>query len=230
MFEVWSIALILANHVSLGVDVQQPGVSKITVLSVRVEPDHTPGLDFRLPAIRDERAVVERYRALDASADVLVLDRLEQLEEGSPFTGILVPAARAAMAEGTSGKTIEKVLDVIATGVGMPQFVNPDIMLKPPRPPKEPIINRQMQLGIVVQTIAITAVTLGAYWIGRMLFPEAVAKTMAFVTLSFSELLRAFTARSENYPILCKSSYFRFYKTGFFTRWVAGRFNVFRAV
>ena len=28
------------------------------------------------------------------------------------------------------------------------------------------------------------------------------AKTMAFVTLSFSELLRAFTARSENYPIL----------------------------
>ncbi|MCJ7568312.1 MAG: cation-translocating P-type ATPase C-terminal domain-containing protein, partial [Anaerolineales bacterium] len=27
------------------------------------------------------------------------------------------------------------------------------------------------------------------------------AKTMAFVTLSFSELLRAFTARSERYPL-----------------------------
>jgi len=89
----------------------------------------------------------------------------------------------------------------LALGV---EIGDPDIMLKPPRPPKEPIINRQMQVGILVQTIAITAVTLGAYWIGLQKFPQAeeFAKTMAFVTLSFSELLRAFTARSENYPIL----------------------------
>ena len=81
---------------------------------------------------------------------------------------------------------------------------DPDIMDKPPRPPTEPIINRQMLIGIVVQTIAITSITLLAYWIGLKTHPEAAefAKTMAFVTLSFSELLRAFTARSENYPIL----------------------------
>jgi P-type Ca2+ transporter type 2C len=78
---------------------------------------------------------------------------------------------------------------------------DPDIMEQPPRRPEEPIINRQMISGIVVQTIAITAITLGAYWIGLRNFPE-LAKTMAFVSLSFSELLRAFTARSENYPIL----------------------------
>ncbi len=78
---------------------------------------------------------------------------------------------------------------------------DPDIMDQPPRPPTEPIINQQMQLGIVIQTIAITAITLGAYWIGLRQFPE-MATTMAFVSLSFSELLRAFTARSENYPIL----------------------------
>jgi Ca2+-transporting ATPase len=78
---------------------------------------------------------------------------------------------------------------------------DPDIMQRPPRPPKEPIINRLMQLGIGVQTIFITLVTLGAYWIGMEYYPE-MAKTMAFVTLSFSELLRAFTARSENYPLL----------------------------
>jgi Ca2+-transporting ATPase len=58
-----------------------------------------------------------------------------------------------------------------------------------------------MTFGIVVQTIAITSVTLAAYFIGLSFYPEA-AKTMAFVTLSFSELLRAFTARSEFYPIL----------------------------
>ena len=81
---------------------------------------------------------------------------------------------------------------------------DPDIMEKPPRPPTEPIINRQMRIGILAQTLAITAVTLFAYWIGLRTHPEATAyaKTMAFVTLSFSELLRAFTARSENYPIL----------------------------
>ena len=81
---------------------------------------------------------------------------------------------------------------------------DPDIMLQPPRPPKENIINRYMRLGILVQTIAITSVTLGAYYIGRVVDPQhiAFAETMAFVTLSCSELLRAFTARSEYYPII----------------------------
>lgn len=81
---------------------------------------------------------------------------------------------------------------------------DPDIMDRPPRPPKEPIINKYMQIGIVVQTIAITAVTLGAFAIGRFIDPEHIefAETMAFVTLSISELFRAYTARSEFYPLL----------------------------
>jgi Ca2+-transporting ATPase len=81
---------------------------------------------------------------------------------------------------------------------------DPDTMDQPPRPPQEPIINRSMQVGIIVQTLAITAATLTAYWVGLQAHPEApqFAETMAFVTLSFSELLRAFTARSERYPLL----------------------------
>lgn len=81
---------------------------------------------------------------------------------------------------------------------------DPDIMDQQPRPPSEPIINRVMKIGIGVQTIAITTVTLTAYIIGLRTHPEnpELAETMAFVTLSFSELLRAFTARSEFYPIL----------------------------
>lgn len=78
---------------------------------------------------------------------------------------------------------------------------DPDLMDQPPRDPDEPILNRFMLTGITIQTIAITVVTLGAYWIGLTRFPE-MASTMAFVTLSFSELLRAFTARSERVPIL----------------------------
>ncbi len=80
---------------------------------------------------------------------------------------------------------------------------DPDIMNQSPRPPEEPIINRYMTRGIAVQTIAITAVTLGAYFIGISSELHAeFAETMAFTTLSISELLRAFTARSEYYPLL----------------------------
>lgn len=88
---------------------------------------------------------------------------------------------------------------------------DPDIMKRPPRHTREPIINRFMTTGILIQTIAITAVTLAAYFIGRATQIQ-YAETMAFVTLSVSELLRAYTARSEYYPLL---------KTGIFTnKWM----------
>jgi len=81
---------------------------------------------------------------------------------------------------------------------------DPDIMSQPPRPPSEPIINKMMQIGIGIQTVAIAAVSLTAYFVGLYTHPEKpeYALTMTFVTLSFSELFRAYTARSERYPIL----------------------------
>ncbi len=81
---------------------------------------------------------------------------------------------------------------------------NPDIMQQSPRPPSEPIINRFMLGGIGIQTVAITFVTLTAYLVGLSLFSEnpLIPGTMAFVTISFSELLRAYTARSERYPLI----------------------------
>jgi Ca2+-transporting ATPase len=61
-----------------------------------------------------------------------------------------------------------------------------------------------MRLGIVLQTLAISGATLGVYFVGLHAHPEQpkFAETMSFATLSFSELLRAFTARSERYPLL----------------------------
>ncbi|MBN1537219.1 MAG: cation-translocating P-type ATPase [Anaerolineales bacterium] len=81
---------------------------------------------------------------------------------------------------------------------------DPDIMDQPPRAPTEPIINRFMQIGVVAQSIADTAVVLAAFALGKYLFPQTLeyAESMAFVTLSCSELARAFTARSERYPVL----------------------------
>jgi Ca2+-transporting ATPase len=81
---------------------------------------------------------------------------------------------------------------------------DPDIMEQSPRPVREPIINRLMRVGIAVQTVAITAVVLAAYYVGWAWNPSdlALARTMAFVTLSASELVRAYTARSERASLL----------------------------
>ncbi len=81
---------------------------------------------------------------------------------------------------------------------------DPDVMEYPPRPTHEPIINWDMRVGMIVQTIAITAVSLIAFAWGRHLEPDdgwALARTMAFVTLSASQLARAYTTRSELYSL-----------------------------
>jgi len=103
---------------------------------------------------------------------------------------------------------------------------DPAIMQRPPRPPSEPIINRTMRLGIVVQTVAQTGVVLGAFVMGLLwhlkagsLVPAGMnplmyllrynwsgvdvqsAETMAFATLSLCELFRAYTVRSERLSI-----------------------------
>lgn len=78
---------------------------------------------------------------------------------------------------------------------------DPDIMQQKPRPPKEPIINRFMLNGVLIQTVAITFITLYAFGVG-LKHNLLMAETMAFITLASSELLRAYTARSERYPIL----------------------------
>ncbi|MFH2108791.1 MAG: cation-translocating P-type ATPase [Chrysiogenia bacterium] len=99
---------------------------------------------------------------------------------------------------------------------------DPDIMRRQPRPPREPVINANMRLGILIQTFTqtgavLTAFALGLLWhlrAGDVIPPGANpmafllrydwrgldvqnAETMAFMTLSLCELFRAYTVRSE---------------------------------
>ena len=80
---------------------------------------------------------------------------------------------------------------------------DPDIMKVPPRPTKEPIINWEMQIGTAVQAVVMTGAVLWAYWLALKAYPDDLvrAQTIAFTTLCVSELLRAFTARSEHYSM-----------------------------
>lgn len=90
----------------------------------------------------------------------------------------------------------------------------PDIMQRPPRPTKEPVVNREMLTGLIVVPIVDTIAVLSVFAIGLSQYPNhmANAQTMAFVTLCISELFRAYTARSEHYSI---------FKIGFFSnRWM----------
>ncbi len=97
---------------------------------------------------------------------------------------------------------------------------DPDIMQQKPRSKHEPIINKSMGLGIIIQTITqtgavLSAFGLGLYWHIDQALPAGVnplmgliqhdwrgvdvqsAETMAFLTLSLCELFRAYTVRSE---------------------------------
>lgn len=77
----------------------------------------------------------------------------------------------------------------------------PGIMSEPPRKPKEPIIDRNMTINIVVQSVAMTAAILGAYYFGWHSYNLKTGRTYAFMALTLCELLRAFTCRSEKFTL-----------------------------
>ena len=96
----------------------------------------------------------------------------------------------------------------------------PDIMKQPPRPKDEPIINMDMRRALISRSILQTgsvlfAFVLGLYWqlnTNGVLFEVFQQNwsgidvtrpvTMAFVTLSFVELFRANTVRSDRTPLI----------------------------
>lgn len=79
-----------------------------------------------------------------------------------------------------------------------------DIMEQPPRDPKESIIDDHVKITVAIQAIAITVATLTAYIVGlKVFFPDNIngARTMAFTTLVFAELLRSFSVRSDKFTV-----------------------------
>jgi Ca2+-transporting ATPase len=80
---------------------------------------------------------------------------------------------------------------------------DPDIMKHPPRSPTEPVINRDMAIGIGVVGVVDAIAILAVFWLAMQRYPGHLeaAQTMAFVALCSSELIRAFTARSEYHSV-----------------------------
>ena len=97
----------------------------------------------------------------------------------------------------------------LALGV---ENAEPGIMKQPPRNTKEAILDKEMIGGIVFQAIAISIASLYTYyWAMRMYGTGSGlihARSVVFTTLILSELLRAFSSRSQTYTL---------FKIGFFT-------------
>jgi Ca2+-transporting ATPase len=89
-----------------------------------------------------------------------------------------------------------------ALALGLEQG-DPDIMKHPPRSPTEPVINRDMAIGIGVVGVVDALAILAVFYLALQRYPDQLvaAQTIAFVTLCSSELIRAFTARSEYHSI-----------------------------
>ena len=72
------------------------------------------------------------------------------------------------------------------------------VMNRKPRDPSEPIVNRKMVVAVALQSAALAFGTLGSFAYGYFVHDLEVARTGCFLTLVLGELLRAYSARSEN--------------------------------
>ncbi len=89
-----------------------------------------------------------------------------------------------------------------ALALGM-EDAEKDIMSRPPRDSKDGIFAGGMGLHVLVQGIAVTVITLGAYFVGHYMeagkweiVNSADGMTMAFLTLSMTEIFHSFNMRS----------------------------------
>lgn len=91
----------------------------------------------------------------------------------------------------------------------------PDIMDVPPRKPDEPIMDSSMKWQIAIQSIFMTAAVLGAFVFELNTSSDLIkARTFAFATLIFSELLRAFASRSETHSVFSIGIFSNMYMVG----------------
>ncbi|MCX7780482.1 MAG: cation-translocating P-type ATPase [Negativicutes bacterium] len=87
-----------------------------------------------------------------------------------------------------------------ALALGM-EKKEPDVMEVKPRDPKEPLLNKNMLIMIGIQSSVIMIAVLGAFKYALLNYNGdlTIARTFAFVTLISSELLRAYSTRSEHF-------------------------------
>jgi P-type Ca2+ transporter type 2C len=95
---------------------------------------------------------------------------------------------------------VTDALPALALGV---EPAEPDVMSRPPRPPHEPVITRGRGLLMLYHGGLIAAVAAVAFWViyGRVEANLPAARTAAFCTLAYAQLLFSFGCRSQRYTM-----------------------------
>ncbi|MGJ5676463.1 MAG: HAD-IC family P-type ATPase [Nostochopsis sp.] len=97
---------------------------------------------------------------------------------------------------------VSDIFPALALAMEAPE---PDVLLTPPRDPKESIIRTSDFGRILVESAALSASTLAAYWYGISRYgfgPQA--STIGFMSLTMAQLLHTFTCRSQTHTIFSK--------------------------
>ena len=80
-----------------------------------------------------------------------------------------------------------------------------EVMQRPPRPPREPILGRAQWTAIVLQSLALTAGTFASLFVARycLELDEPSTVTVTFLTLAFAQLWHVFNMRhAESRPMV----------------------------
>ncbi|ODT44641.1 MAG: HAD family hydrolase [Nitrospira sp. SCN 59-13] len=80
---------------------------------------------------------------------------------------------------------------------------DPDVMKRPPRDPKAPLLDRQRFVTVCVQGAVMAAATLAVFGVALAIMKDEVtfARTMTFTTLVLVQFLHAFTCRHDRFSL-----------------------------
>lgn len=79
----------------------------------------------------------------------------------------------------------------------------PNVMKIKPRDPAEPLLTKNFQIMIAIQSLSMAATVLGAFYYGLHAYHDDldIARTFAFITLITTQVICSYAARSEYYSV-----------------------------
>ena len=133
--------------------------------------------------------------------DMLGRLTLEEEIQGMEESQIQIDGMQQEVLYGAYEGEIENQIGVFLEGKGM-EPVEGTAMARPPRGKGEALFTKAFSLRLAWQGCLIGGITLLAYGLGfHLAGTHAAASTMAFATLTLSQLFHAFDVRSEDTPL-----------------------------
>jgi Ca2+-transporting ATPase len=163
-----------------------------SVADIVLEDDN---LDTMVVAIRDGRTI---YNNIRKSIRYLLATNLSEIEVMLACIGLGLGQPLSPM----QLLWINLVTDIFPSLALAMEAPEPDILERPPRDPKEPVLTGRDLRRLVMESTVITGSTLASYLYGRLRYgPGMKANTLAFMPLTVAQFLHALSSRSEEHSL-----------------------------